>query len=180
MLKHTDKDFTGVIFRPATVCGYSPRQRFDVSVNILTNHAVNNRKILVFGGKQLRPNLHIQDYCDVVKLLIKAPKKKIENQIFNVGHQNLSILNIAKKVKKIVKLQYGYKQIGLEIQKSNDMRSYHINSSKIYRILKFKPKKNIEHAIKEICGALKNKKYTNPLNNDLYFNVKTLLKKKIY
>ena len=180
LLKHTDEDFTGVIFRPATVCGYSARQRFDVSVNILTNHAVNNRKILVFGGKQLRPNLHIQDYCDVVKLLIKAPKKKIDNQIFNVGHQNLSILNIAKKVKKIVKLEYGYKKIGLEIQKSNDMRSYHINSSKIFRILKFKPKKNIEHAIKEICGAIKNKKYTNPLNNDLYFNVKTLLKKKIY
>ena len=74
LFKHTDNNFEGVIFRPATVCGYSPRQRFDVSVNILTNNAVNNKKILVFGGKQLRPNLHIQDYCNVIKLLIKAPR----------------------------------------------------------------------------------------------------------
>ena len=66
--KHTDDGFIGVIFRPATVCGYAPRQRLDLSVNILTNHAVNANKITVFGGSQLRPNLHVQDYCDVVKL----------------------------------------------------------------------------------------------------------------
>ena len=178
--KYTDENFTGVIFRPATVCGYSPRQRFDVSVNILTNHAVNNKKIIVFGGKQLRPNLHIQDYCDVVKLLIKAPKKKIQNQIFNVGHQNLSILNIAKKVRKIVEKKIGHKPIEIEIQKSNDNRSYHINSSKIHRILNFKPKKNIEDAINEICDALKQKKFKNPLSNNMYFNVRTLLRKKVY
>ena len=101
--KYTDKNFTGVTFRPATVCGYSPRQRFDVSVNILTNHAVNNKKIIVFGGSQLRPNLHIQDYCDVIKLLMKTSKNKIQNEIFNVGHQNLSILQIAKKLKKLLR-----------------------------------------------------------------------------
>ena len=157
LFKYTDDNFLGVIFRPATVCGYSPRQRFDVSVNILTNHAINNKKIIVFGGKQLRPNLHIQDYCDVVKLLIKAPKSKIQNQIFNVGHQNLTILQIAKKVKKIVQKRFGYKSIKIEIQKSHDNRSYHINSSKIYKQLKFKPKKNIEDAIKDLCIAFKKK-----------------------
>ena len=66
LLDNTSNDFEGVIFRPATVCGYAPRQRLDVSVNILTNFAVNKKKIQVFGGDQLRPNLHIQDYCDVV------------------------------------------------------------------------------------------------------------------
>ena len=178
--KYTDDNFTGVIFRPATVCGYSPRQRFDVSVNILTNHAVNNKKIIVFGGGQLRPNLHIQDYCDVIKLLMKAPKKKIQNQVFNVGHQNLSILQIAQKVKKIVQKKFGYKSIKIEIQKSEDNRSYHINSSKIYRQLNFKPKKNIEDAIKELCLALQQKKYKNPMSNNIYYNVRTLLKKRVY
>jgi len=180
LFKYTDENFSGVVFRPATVCGYSPRQRFDVSVNILTNHAVNNKKIIVFGGKQLRPNLHIQDYCDVVKLLIKAPKTKIQNQIFNVGQQNLSILQIANKVKKIVQQKFGYKSINIEIKKSQDNRSYHINSSKIFRQLKFKPKKNIEDAIKELCMAFKQKKYKNPLTNNIYYNVRTLLKKKVY
>ena len=178
--KYTDNNFTGVIFRPATVCGYSPRQRFDVSVNILTNHAVNNKKIIVFGGSQLRPNLHIQDYCDVIKLLIKTSKNKIQNQIFNVGHQNLSILQIAQKVKKIVAKKFGYKSIKIEIQKSHDNRSYHINSSKIYRQLKFKPKKNIEDAINELCLALKQNKFKNSMSNDIYYNVRTLLKKKVY
>ena len=101
LLKHTNKNFEGVIFRPATVCGYSPRMRFDLSVNILTNFAYNKKFINVYGGNQLRPNLHILDYCDAVIRIINAPKNKIENKIFNVGQQNMSILNIAKLVKKI-------------------------------------------------------------------------------
>ena len=81
LFNYTDKNFEGVIFRPATVCGYAPRQRLDVIVNILTNHAVNNRKISVLGGEQKRPNLHIQDYCDLIDLLIESDKDKIKNQI---------------------------------------------------------------------------------------------------
>ena len=88
LLKHIDENFTGVIFRPATVCGYGPRQRLDLSVNILTNHAVNKGVIKVFGGEQLRPNLHIKDYADVCELLLNAESKKITGQIFNVGIQN--------------------------------------------------------------------------------------------
>jgi nucleoside-diphosphate-sugar epimerase len=86
--KHTDESFVGVTFRPATVCGYAPRQRLDLSVNILTNHAVTNRKILVFGGSQLRPNLHVQDYCDLCQLLLEADDAKIADEIFNCGYQN--------------------------------------------------------------------------------------------
>ena len=99
LFKHTDENFVGVIFRPATVCGYSDRLRLDLSVNILTNFGYNKKIINVFGD-QLRPNLHILDYCDAVLKLIKAPNYKIENQIFNVGHQNMTIMNIAKKIKK--------------------------------------------------------------------------------
>ncbi|MGB8048088.1 MAG: SDR family oxidoreductase, partial [Pseudolabrys sp.] len=90
LLKHTDDKFVGVIFRPATVCGYAPRLRLDLSVNILTNHAITNNKITVFGGSQLRPNLHVQDYADLCKLLLTAPSEKIANQIFNCGYQNMT------------------------------------------------------------------------------------------
>src|ERR1700722_2871598 len=96
--KHTDSSFTGVIFRPATVCGYAPRLRLDLSVNILTNHAINASKITVFGGSQLRPNLHVQDYCEAVKLFLTAPTEKIQKETFNIGYQNLSIMDIAKMV----------------------------------------------------------------------------------
>src|SRR3989440_11955213 len=104
--KYTDEAFVGVTFRPATVCGYAPRQRLDLSVNILTNHALNNNKITVFGGSQLRPNLHIQDYVDAVELFLTAPNEKIRDEIFNVGYQNLSIMEIAHLVSKVVRAEF--------------------------------------------------------------------------
>ena len=106
LFKHTDENFEGVVYRPATVCGYAPRLRLDLSVNILSNHAINKNKITVFGGDQLRPNLHIQDYCDLVCLLITAKAEKIKNQIFNVGYQNLSINDLALIVKKVVESEF--------------------------------------------------------------------------
>jgi nucleoside-diphosphate-sugar epimerase len=155
LLKHTNDNFEGVIFRPATVCGYSPRMRLDLSVNILTNFAINNKEILVFGGKQLRPNLHIQDYCDVLLKFIKADSRIICNQIYNVGYENLSIINIAKQVKEIIGKKIK-ENINIRIEKSSDNRSYHINSEKIYNDLCFKPKRNIESAIIEIYKSFKN------------------------
>src|SRR6185437_1491622 len=98
LFKHQSKDFVCVTVRPATLCGYAPRQRLDLSVNILTNHAVNAGKITVFGGAQLRPNLHILDYCDAVETLLTAPDEKIQNETFNVGYQNLSLMEIAELV----------------------------------------------------------------------------------
>ncbi|MDC0514103.1 SDR family oxidoreductase [Pelagibacteraceae bacterium] len=175
LLELTDDNFYGVIFRPATVCGYSPRQRLDLSVNILTNFAVNKKFIKVFGGDQLRPNLHILDYCDVVELLINADKEKIRNQIFNVGYQNLSILEIAQKVKKVVQNEFPkIGEINIEMHESDDKRSYHINSDKIKTILNFQPNHSIEDAISELCSAFKNNLLPNSFDNDNYFNVKKL------
>ena len=135
LFKHTDKNFVGVVFRPATICGYAPRQRLDLTVNILTNYAVNKNEIKVFGGKQLRPNLHIKDYCKVVEILLDAEKNKIENQIFNIGYQNMSIDEIAKLVKDVVEKEYPNKdQINIVKTSSDDNRSYHINSEKIKRM----------------------------------------------
>ena len=177
LFKHSSKSFETVIFRPATVCGYSPRQRFDLSVNILTNHAINNNIIKVFGGNQLRPNLHIKDYCRVVKLLIRAPSKKISNQIFNVGNENASILQLAKIVKHIVKKEFRLKNdIEIILEKSDDKRSYHINSNKIYKVLGFKPKYTVKDAVIEICNAFKKNKFSDSLNNIQYYNVKKLKK----
>jgi len=173
--KHTDDNFVGVIFRPATVCGYAPRQRLDLSVNILTNHAVNKNKITVFGGDQLRPNLHVQDYCDTVELLLNAPSEKIQNEIFNVGYQNMSIMDIAHLVKKVVQEEFPDKnEIGIITTPSDDNRSYHINSDKIKRILGFQPSHSTEEAIRGLCHAFRDGKLPNSFDDDFYFNVRRL------
>lgn len=180
LLKKTNKNFYGVIFRPATVCGYSERLRLDLTVNILTNFAFNKNMINVFGGKQLRPNLHILDYCEVVELLINSPNQIIKNQIFNVGYQNLSVEKIANTVKKIT-LKFLNKKIKIPIikTKTNDNRSYHINSDKIYNVLNYKPKRNIELAIIELLKKFKQKKIINSFTNINYFNVKKMKKIKL-
>ena len=173
--KHTDEKFVGVIFRPATVCGYGPRQRLDLSVNILTNNAVNKGKILVFGGEQLRPNLHIQDYADLCKLLLAAPADKVANQVFNCGFQNMSIMNIAEAVKRVV--QEEFPEIGaipMEVFPSNDPRSYHINSDKIFKALGFKPRYSVEEAVRDLCKAFRQGILANSFEDDRYFNVRTM------
>ena len=175
LLQHTDKNFVGVVFRPATVCGFSPRQRLDLSVNILTNYAINKNKILVFGGDQLRPNLHIQDYADLCKLLLSAPDHKIANQIFNVGFDNMSIMAIAKTVRKVVEEIYPEKKsIPIEVTESNDPRSYHINSEKINAVLGFRPQHSVEDAVRDLCNAFRAGKLPDSFDNDRYFNVRTM------
>lgn len=173
--KHIDDKFTGVTFRPATVCGYAPRQRLDLSVNILANHAVNKNKITVFGGSQLRPNLHIQDYVDAVEVFLEAPAEKVQGEIFNVGYQNLSLMEIAELVKKVV-LEELPDRDDLEIVKTptDDIRSYHINSSKVARALGFQPRHTIEDAVRELCLAFRDGLLPNSFEDDAYFNVKRL------
>ena len=173
--RHTDDNFVGVIFRPATVCGYAPRQRFDLSVNILTNHAVNANKITVFGGSQLRPNLHVQDYCDAVELFLTAPADKIQNETFNVGTQNLSLMQIAHLVRNIVSEEFPEKgEVEIVTTPSDDLRSYHINSDKIKRVLGFVPKRSIEDAVRDLCQAFRDGRLPNSMEDDQYFNVKRL------
>ena len=173
LFKHTDDNFEGVIFRPATVCGYAPRLRLDLSVNILTHHAYFNKKIRVFGGKQLRPNLNIKDYYEVVKCLIEADKHKVKNQIFNVGYENYSIQELADMVKEVV-IDRLRVNIDIENEKSDDNRSYHINSDKIFKMLNFKPKHSIKDAINSLLDAFDKKKGDFSFDNDIYFNVKRM------
>ena len=173
--KHTDDGFTGVIFRPATVCGYAPRLRLDLSVNILTNHAINAGRITVFGGSQLRPNLHVQDYCDAVKLFLTAPSEKIQRETFNVGYQNLSIMDIARLVQRVVSKEFPEKgEVAIVTTPSDDLRSYHINSDKIRRVLGYAPRHTIEDAVRDLCHAFRDGRIPDSMNDDQYFNVRRL------
>jgi nucleoside-diphosphate-sugar epimerase len=175
LFKHQSKDFVTVVIRPATLCGYAPRQRLDLSVNILTNHAINAGKITVFGGSQKRPNLHVQDMCDVYKLLLEVPDEKIAGQIFNAGFQNLSIMEIAHLAKKVVQQEFPDKgDIPIVTTPTDDIRSYHVNSDKITRVLGFKPRFTVEDAIRDLCKAFKAGKLPDSMKDTAYFNVRRL------
>ncbi len=173
--KHHSPKFVCVTIRPATLCGYAPRQRLDLSVNILTNHAINAGKITVFGGSQKRPNLHIQDMCDLYKLLLDVPDDKIAGQTFNAGFQNLSIMEIAQIAKRVVQEEFpGKGDIPIVTTPTDDIRSYHVNSDKIRRVLGFQPKHNVEDAVRDLCKAFKAGKLPNSLQDTFYFNVRRL------
>ena len=169
LFSNTSNDFIGCAVRPATVCGYSPRQRLDLTVNILTNFAFHKRRIKIFGGTQLRPNIHMSDMVDSYILLLKSNTDKIKDQVFNVGFENHSVESIALIVKTIVG-----DDVALDYYKSDDIRSYHINSDKILKSLSFKPKKNINLAVKDLISAFENKKLTNTFENNEYFNIKKM------
>src|SRR5271154_1876869 len=173
--KHMADDFTCVAIRPATLCGFSPRTRLDLSVNILTNLAVNKGQITVFGGEQMRPNLHINDMCDAYQLLLEAPSEKIAGEIFNCGYQNMKIKDIAVLVRQVVAEVFP-DRAGVEIvtTPSNDLRSYHINSDKIRRLLGYTPKRSVEDAVRDLCQAFRTGKLPNSLDDDLYYNVRRM------
>ena len=173
--KYQSPEFTAVTIRPATVCGYSPRQRFDLTVNILTNHAYNNNHILVFGGKQERPNLHIEDMTDLYCLLLELPDEKIAGKTYNAGYQNRSVADIAEIVRKVMAEEFPERpEVTVETRHSDDIRSYRISSEKIKRELNFVPRHTIEDAVRDLIKAFKAGKFNDPMNNPRYFNIKTL------
>jgi len=175
ILAELDPKFTWVTIRPATVCGYSPRCRLDLSVNILTNFAVNKGKISVFGGLQKRPNIHIQDMVNAYKLLLTLPDEKIHRGTYNCGFQNQTIMEIAEIVKRVVGEVYPERPpIEIEVSPSDDLRSYHINSDKIRRELGFAPQFKIEDAVRDMCNAFQAGKLPNSFDDDNYFNVRKL------
>lgn len=140
LLSYKD-DMVVQIVRPATVCGYSPRQRLDVSVNMLTMQALTKGKITVFGGDQTRPNIHMDDITDLYLFLLDHPEHV---GVFNAGFENISIMDIAQLVVKHVPAE-------IVVTPSNDPRSYRVNSDKLLAT-GFRPKKSVEDAIKEIIG----------------------------
>ena len=171
--KHKSDFFTCAVVRPATICGYSPRTRFDLSVNLLTNQAVKHDKIIVFGGAQMRPNLHIKDMVDAYVLMLKAPRERVHGETFNLGYQNLSILDIAALVKSEMPLG---RDIEIITTPSDDLRSYRLNSDKIARVLDFRPRRGIVDGVRDLVRAFGNHLLPNSFDDDWYYNVRTMKK----
>jgi nucleoside-diphosphate-sugar epimerase len=168
-------DFTTVIIRPATVCGYSPRQRLDLAVNILTNLAVNKRKITIFGGSQKRPNVHIEDITDLYVDLVDMPSAKIAGETFNAAYKNHTVAELGSIVKDVVEREMPYlRPIEVETSPTDDLRSYHVNSDKIKRVLGWTAKRTIEDAVVDLCRAFRDGKLPNSLTDPKYFNVKAI------
>ncbi len=157
-----------VILRPATVCGYSPSMRLDLLVNIFVHHAWRHGEINVHGGQQYRPNIHIDDMADAYIAFLTA--ENIDGEVFNVGYQNMTLLETAEMVKSIVG-----SRVKINIQESRDPRSYHVNSDKVKRI--FIPKRTIEDAIKDIVKAFNDGLIPNPDDNK-YYRVKQIKERK--
>jgi len=175
LLRYQSPDFTTVIIRPATVCGYSPRTRFDLTVNILTNLAVNKGEITVFGGTQKRPNIHVDDIAELYVQLLELPDHMIAGEIFNAGYQNHTVAEIADIVREVVEQEMPEKApIEIVTSSSNDLRSYHVSSKKIAERLSYVPQRSVQDAVRDLCAAFKAGKLPNSLSDDRYFNVKTV------
>ena len=164
------KKMTRAIIRPATVCGYAPRLRLDLTVNILTIHALVNRKIRIFGGQQMRPNLHVLDMVRAYELFLTAPAEKLDGVPFNVGFRNETVENIARIVQRVI----GDEGIELEYVPTDDNRSYHVNSDRVRQVLGFEPKYTIEDAVRGIVVAFRAGQIPDPMTNPMYQNIKRM------
>lgn len=161
--------FVTCVVRPATVCGYSPRQRLDVIVNILTNFAVNKGAIRVFGGEQKRPNIHIDDMADLYLFLLQKEDAEIDGKIYNAGYENHTVMQLAEMVKNVVG-----DDLTINIEPTDDPRSYHVSSEKIKKELGFAPTHTIQDAVVDLVEAMKDGRLTDTFDNPAYFNIKLM------
>ena len=157
LLRQRAPGFTVLILRPSTVCGYSPRLRLDLTVNILTNHAVNNGVIKVFGGEQMRPNIHIDDMVRVYQEALHWPAAAIDGKIYNVGYQNYKVREIADMVREVVG-----RQVRIETVPTDDHRSYHVSSERIRRELGFVATCSVENAARDLQKAFAGEPHPGP------------------
>ena len=169
MLKKREPGFAVLTLRPATVCGYAPRLRLDLSVNILTNHAVTNRVIKVFGGAQMRPNLHVLDMVNVYLQALEWETAAIDGKIFNVGYQNYSIMTIAE----IVKAEVG-PDVEIVTSPTDDLRSYRVSSELIRQELGFAAQYTVQDAVQGLVAAFKQGLAPNSMTDPRYYNIKVM------
>jgi nucleoside-diphosphate-sugar epimerase len=160
--------FVAVTLRPATVCGYAPRLRLDLTVNILTNHAVNNGRITVFGGEQLRPNIHVEDMTDLYLRLLEAPDAAVDGKIWNAGYDNLKVGEIARMVRREVG------PVEIVVTPTDDHRSYHVSSEKIARELGFRAGRSVKDAIVDLKAAFAGGKVPDAMTDDRYYNIRRM------
>jgi nucleoside-diphosphate-sugar epimerase len=169
LLEKTSNNFITTVVRPATLCGYAPRQRLDLSVNILTNHAVNERLIRVFGGDQYRPNLHIDDMCDAYLNLLDQPESLVNGEIFNIGAENMTI----REISELVAAEIG-QPLEIRVENTPDNRSYRVSSEYIKEKIGFTPKLGVREAVRDLKNAFSQGLLYNSLTDSKYFNLKRM------
>ncbi|MGH9346428.1 MAG: NAD-dependent epimerase/dehydratase family protein [Vicinamibacterales bacterium] len=175
LLQHQSPGFTTVVVRPATVFGYSPRMRLDLTINILTNHAVNRGVITVFGGAQKRPNIHIDDVAELYVSLLETPEALVAGETFNAGYENHTVAELAGCVRRIVEQEMPERApIRMETTPTSDLRSYHVSSRKIAETLGWRPKRTIEDGVRDLCRAFRAGMLPRSLEDERYINVKTV------
>lgn len=175
LFDHMEEGFTCVVIRPSTVCGYAPRCRLDLTVNILTNHAVNNGRITVFGGQQYRPNLHIKDMVRLYLQLLELPSDMIQGETFNAGYRNLRVIEIAEIVKKVVEQERpNMGKIEIVTAPSDDNRSYRVTSNKIHEKIGYVPEFTVEDAVRDLCIAFRKGLLPDSMSDDAYINVRRM------
>ncbi|MCX6994404.1 MAG: SDR family oxidoreductase [Chlamydiae bacterium] len=171
LLKEAKDNFICTVLRPATVCGYAPRQRLDVVVNILTSLAFHTGKIKVMGGDQMRPNIHIDDMVRCYLHVLEQPVEKVNYKTFNAGYHNHTVRNLGEIVAAVV----GKKRaVELVVEPTNDNRSYHISSAKIENELGFRSLYTIEDAVESLVKAFESGDLPDALTDDRYYNIKTM------
>jgi len=166
---YISETFEPVTIRPATVCGFSKRQRLDVVVNILTNLAYHKREITVFGGEQLRPNIHIDDMVEAYIVMLNASGKQVSGEIFNVGYENQSVQCLAETVRGVVG-----SDVTLSTVPTDDNRSYHISSEKVRKTLGFRASHSVEEAVQDLVTAFDQGALPDSLHDERYFNIKRM------
>lgn len=172
LLNEREEGFETVIVRPATVCGYAWSIRLDLCVHILTMAALRNGEIKVFGGEQYRPNIHIDDISDAYIALLGADKEKVNGEIFNCGHHNMTIADTANLVKSVLSTRYN-KRVTIKTTPSTDNRSYHVSSDKIYNAIGFAPHHTVIKAIDGLIEACRAGLILDP-DNDKYYAIKRM------
>ena len=169
LLRERAPGFTVLVLRPSTVCGYSPRLRLDLTVNILTNHAINNGVIKVFGGEQMRPNIHMDDMVRVYQEALQWPAAAIDGKIYNVGYQNYKVRDIADMVREVIG-----SQVRIETVPTDDHRSYHVSSERIRRELGFVATRSVEDAARDLQKAFSENRIPDPMADDRYYNIQRM------
>ena len=174
LMKERAPGFATLIVRPSTVCGFSARLRLDVIVNILTNHAVNERLIKVFGGEQMRPNIHIDDMVRLYKEALEWPAAAIDGKIYNVGYHNFKVREIAEMVRNVVG-----PDTRIVTTPTDDNRSYHVSSERIRQDLGFAAQRSLEDAVRDLQNAFRANLIPNSMTDDRYYNIRRMQRLKL-
>jgi len=161
--------FETLTLRPATVCGYSPRLRLDLTVNILTNHAFCNRAIKVFGGDQMRPNIHILDMVDAYVQSLEWPAGLVDGQVFNVGYHNYLVRQIADIVRGVVG-----PDVTIATSPTDDNRSYHVSSTRVRQVVGFEATRTVHDAVRDLVTAFEAGRVPESMSNARYYNIRTM------